>query len=65
MTDEDTTISVVIPDLNEAKTIRKVIRELKNSSSYNTQIIVVNGHSNDGTEEIVKEENADFIAEPK
>ncbi|MBN1785136.1 MAG: glycosyltransferase [Candidatus Bathyarchaeota archaeon] len=65
MTNEYTTISVVIPALNEAKTIRKVIRDLKNSSSYNTQIIVVDGHSNDGTEEIVKEENADFIAEPR
>jgi hypothetical protein len=32
----------------------------KNFSSYNTQIIVVDGHSNDGTEE-----NADFIAEAK
>jgi glycosyltransferase involved in cell wall biosynthesis len=65
MSNEDATISVVIPALNEAKTIRKVIRDLKNSSSYNTQIIVVDGHSNDGTEEIVKEEKADFIAEPR
>lgn len=65
MKHEDTTISVVIPALNEAKTFRKVIRDLKNSSSYNTQIIVVDGHSNDGTEKIVKEENADFVSEPR
>ena len=65
MKKESPTVSVVIPALNEAKTIRKVIRDLKNSSSYNTQIIVVDGHSNDGTEEIVKEENADFVAEPR
>ena len=58
-------VSVVIPALKEGKTIRKVIRDLKSSSSYNTEIIVVDGHSNDGTEEIVKEENADFIAESK
>ncbi len=56
---------MVIPASNEANTIRKVIRDLKNSSSYNTQIIVVDGHSNHGTEEMVKEENADFVEEPK
>jgi len=62
---EDRIISVVIPAFKEGKTIRKVIRDLKNSSSYNTQIIVVDGYSNDGTEEIVKEEDADFVSESR
>jgi len=62
---EDRIVSVVIPAFKEGKTIRKVIRELKSSSSYNTQIIVVDGYSNDGTEDIVKEENADFVSESR
>lgn len=65
MTQKDPVISVVIPTLKEGKTIRKVIQDLKNSSSYNTEIIVVDGHSNDGTEEIVKEENAEFVTEKR
>jgi glycosyltransferase involved in cell wall biosynthesis len=65
LTQKDPVISVVIPTLKEGKTIRKVIQDLKNSSSYNTEIIVVDGHSNDGTEEIVKEENAEFVTEKR
>ena len=65
MTQKDPVISVVIPTLKEGKTIRKVIQDLKNSSSYNTEIIVVDGHSNDGTKEIVKEENAEFVTEKR
>jgi glycosyltransferase involved in cell wall biosynthesis len=62
---EEFTVSVVIPAFKEGKTIQKVIRDLKSSSSYNTQIIVVDGHSNDGTKEIVKEEQADFVSESR
>ena len=65
MTKEDYIVTVVIPAFKEGKTIRKVIRDLKSSSSYNTEIIVVDGYSNDGTEEIVKEENAQFVSEPR
>jgi glycosyltransferase involved in cell wall biosynthesis len=63
--DEKPVISVVIPAFKEGKTIRNMIKDLKNSSSYNTEIIVVDGHSNDGTKEIVKEENAEFVTEPR
>jgi glycosyltransferase involved in cell wall biosynthesis len=65
LTEKDPVISVVIPAFKEGKTIRRVIQNLKNSSSYNTEIIVVDGHSNDGTEEIVKEEQAQFVTEPR
>lgn len=64
MISEELIISVVIPAFKEGKTIQKVIRDLRSHSSYNTQIIVVDGYSNDGTEEIVKKENADFVSEP-
>ncbi|MBT8171540.1 glycosyltransferase family 2 protein [Candidatus Bathyarchaeota archaeon] len=62
---KDPVVSIVIPTLKEGKTIRKVIQDLKNFSSYETEIIVVDGHSNDGTEEIVKEENAEFVSEQR
>jgi len=65
LTKEDPVVSVVIPAFKEGKTIRKVIQDLKSYSSYNTEIIVVDGYSNDGTEEIVKEENARFVSESK
>ncbi len=65
MIKEDFIVSVVIPAFKEGKTIQKVIRDLKSSSSYNTQIIVVDGYSNDGTEEIVKEENVEFVSESR
>lgn len=65
MIKENLIVSVVIPAFREGKTIRKVIKDIKNSSCYNTQIIVVDGHSNDGTEEIVKEENAEFVSESR
>ena len=56
---------MVIPAFKEGKTIRKVIRDLKNSSTYNTEIIVVDGYSNDGTEEIAMDENARFVTEKR
>ena len=65
MTTEDHVISVIIPAYKEGETIRKVIREIKESTDYPTQIIVVDGFSNDGTEEIAKEENVEIVKEPK
>ena len=65
MIKNDFIVSVVIPAFKEGKTIQKVIRDLKGSSSYDTQIIVVDGYSNDGTEEIVKEENVEFVSESR
>ena len=65
MTKEDYIVSVVIPTFKEGKTIRKIIQDLKNSSNYNTEIIVVDGYSNDGTEEIVKDEKSEFVSESR
>ncbi len=65
MTEKGFIVSVVIPAFKEGKTIQKVIQDIKSCSSYNTQIIVVDGHSNDGTEEIVKEENVEFVSESR
>lgn len=62
---EEHVISVIIPAFKEGETIRHVIRDIRESMSYPTQIIVVDGCSNDGTEEIVKEENAELVREPR
>ena len=51
MSKEEPVVSVVIPAFKEGKTIGKVIRDLKSFSSFNTEIIVVDGYSNDGTED--------------
>jgi len=56
-------VSVVIAAFKEAETIQKVIRDSKSSSSYKNHIIVVDHYFNDGTEEIVKEEQFDFVSE--
>ncbi len=58
-------VSVIIPAFREGKTIRTVIKDIRESTPYQTQIIVVDGHSNDGTEEIAKEENVEMIAESR
>lgn len=62
---EESIVSVIIPSFKEGKTIRKVIKDIKRSATYKTQIIIVDGYSNDGTEEIAKEENVEFVTEPK
>ena len=65
MISEEPIVSVIIPAFKEGKTIRKVIKDIKSSATYKTQIIIVDGYSNDGTEEIAKEENVEFVMEPR
>lgn len=52
-------VTVVIPTLNEAEAIGKVIDELKKYGIEN--IIVVDGHSTDGTPEIAKQKGVKVI----
>ncbi len=48
-------VSVVIPTLNERKNIAKLLRRLKSElEGLSYEIIVVDGHSNDGTARIAK-----------
>ena len=48
-------VSIVIPTLNEAGTIRYAIETIDKYVTYPKEIIVVDGNSTDGTIEIVKE----------
>lgn len=65
MTSKVELVSVVIPTLNEAGTIRQAIDTINNSVTYPKEIIVVDGNSTDGTVEIVKDTNARLIIEPR
>ena len=56
------TISVVIPALNEEKTITEVIEGCK---PYADELIVVDGHSRDRTREISEEHGAKVILDNK
>ena len=51
-------LSIVVPAKREAQNLEFIIPELK---KYSSDIIVVDGHSNDGTEEICKKYNVRFI----
>ena len=56
------TISVVIPALNEEKTITEVIEGCK---PYADELIVVDGHSRDRTREVSEEHGAKVILDNK
>ncbi|MEJ2779452.1 glycosyltransferase [Stygiolobus sp. CP850M] len=48
-------VSIVIPTLNSAKTVRKTLESIKLLNYSNVELIVVDGKSDDGTLDIVKE----------
>ncbi len=62
-------ISVVIPVINEAETIGRVIKEIPRQElkklGYDCEVIVVNTKSTDGTPEIARKLGARVIDEPK
>ena len=65
MTSKVEMVSVVIPTLNEAGTIREAIDTIDRYVSYPKEIIIVDGNSTDGTLEIVKDMNCRLIVEPR
>jgi len=62
-------ISIIIPALNEEKSIRNTIKKIPikrlNKLGYDVEIIVVDGKSTDRTCEIALEEGAKVIIEPR
>ncbi len=53
MKEQDITLSVIIPCYNEAKTIETVIDSVRNCGVTNTEIIVVDDCSRDGSRELL------------
>lgn len=51
-------VSIIIPTKNEGEGLRKVITSLK---SYANEIIVIDGHSTDNTQDIIKKTNARYV----
>ncbi len=51
--DNNPSVSIIVPARNEAGTIRKIIEELPNLGKF-TEIIFIEGHSNDDTLEEIK-----------
>jgi len=57
-----TRIAIVIPTLNECKAVGKVLASVKHvMEGYEYRVLVVDGHSIDGTDEIARDMGADVI----
>ena len=57
-----TRIAIVIPTLNECKAVGKILTSVKNvMKGYEYRVLVVDGHSTDGTDEIARDMGADVI----
>jgi glycosyltransferase involved in cell wall biosynthesis len=57
-----TKIAVVIPTLNECEAVGKVVGGVKSvMADYECRVLVVDGHSTDGTDEIARKMGADVI----
>ena len=54
-------LSIVIPTLNEKENIDRLIANLKTQMKEGDEIIIVDAHSNDGTQEIVQKHGAKLI----
>jgi glycosyltransferase involved in cell wall biosynthesis len=55
-------VSIVIPTKNEAEGLARILKSIK---KYASEIIVVDGHSNDGSKKIALENGAKFILDHK
>ena len=57
-------ISIIIPFYNEKENIVSILSDIKkklfNSTKYNFEIILMDNHSNDGSDEIAKNEMKNF-----
>lgn len=54
-------ISVVIPCYNELKTIREIVNKIAKNKVYDTEIIIVDDFSTDGTRNILKDDLNNLI----
>ncbi|MHA1130635.1 MAG: glycosyltransferase family 2 protein [Candidatus Helarchaeota archaeon] len=59
------TLSIILPALNEAPAIQKVIDEIKQLTLPNTEILLIDGCSSDGTVQIARKRRIKILIEPK
>ena len=58
-------ISIITVSFNSSKTIRDTIKSVQEQTYDNIEHIIVDGNSNDGTQDIIQEyKNIKFISEP-
>jgi len=58
-------IAIVFPALNEREAVGKIIDEVKNvMTTYSYDLVVVDGHSTDGTDKIAKKHGATVLYQP-
>ena len=55
-------ISVLIPCYNEKNTIEEIVNKINNLKDLNTEIIIIDDNSNDGTRQILKDKIQDKVA---
>ena len=58
-------VSVIIPTLNEEKSIGHVLDKIPRDSEYEWEILIVDGNSTDRTVEIARSKGAKVILEPR
>jgi len=62
-------VCIIIPTLNEAETIGKVIDEIPGQAmeqaGYEVEVMVIDGNSTDGTRQIAEEKGARVVIEPR
>jgi glycosyltransferase involved in cell wall biosynthesis len=66
---KDLCISIIIPSLNEERGIKKTLASLPlgelEQMGYDTEVLVIDGNSQDGTQEIVRASEARLIVEER
>ena len=55
-------ISVLIPCYNEKNTIEEIVNKINNLKDLNTEIIIIDDNSNDGTRQILKDKIQDKVS---
>jgi glycosyltransferase len=62
--DKQNLVSVIIVTFNAAKILNNAIQSVLNQTYENVECLIIDGASTDGTVDIIKKHNVDYISEP-